>query len=209
MYIMYIITITMTNEHTSDKATDWHQLPDEECIALAQQGNNDDAFSELVRRYQQRIYRYILRITNNPDDALDLTQDTFVKVFLHLNTWQPQALFRTWLFRIATNATTDYLRRNKLWSYVPFDESNHMRDNESNIEKQLDSAALYKEMIVLIQKLPLLFREALLLREMEGMSYTEIAQALDINEGTVKSRISRARQSLASGLASPTTENKQ
>ncbi len=199
----------MTDEYTSDKATDWHQLPDEECIALAQQGNNDDAFSELVRRYQQRIYRYILRIINNPDDALDLTQDTFVKVFLHLNTWQPQALFRTWLFRIATNTTTDYLRRNKLWSYTTFDESIYMRDNESDIEKQLDSAALYKEMTVLIQKLPLLFRGALLLREMEGMSYTEIAQALDINEGTVKSRISRARQSLISGLASPTTEDKR
>lgn len=113
-------------------------MPDEECIALTQQGNNDDAFSELVRRYQQRIYRYILRIINNPDDALDLTQDTFVKVFLHLNTWQPQALFRTWLFRIATNTTTDYLRRNKLWSYTTFDESIYMRDNENDIEKQLD-----------------------------------------------------------------------
>lgn len=91
----------------------------------------------------------------------------------------------------------------------PFDESIYMHDNENDIERQLDSAALYKEMTVLIQKLPLLFREALLLREMEGMSYTEIAQALDINEGTVKSRISRARQSLISGVASPTTEDKQ
>lgn len=199
----------MADEYASDQATNWHQLPDEECVALTQQGNNDDAFSELVRRYQQRIYRYILRIVNNPDDALDLTQDTFVKAFLHLNTWQPQALFRTWLFRIATNTTTDYLRRNKLWSYTPFDESIYMHDNENDIERQLDSAALYKEMTVLIQKLPLLFREALLLREMEGMSYTEIAQALDINEGTVKSRISRARQSLISGVASPTTEDKQ
>lgn len=198
----------MSDKYTPDKAADWHQLSDEACVTLLQQGDNDGAFSELVRRYQQRIYRYILRITNNPDDALDLTQDTFVKAFRHLITWQPQALFRTWLFRIATNTTTDYLRRNKLWSYVPFDESCHTRDNGNDIEKQLDSAALCKEMIMLIQRLPPLFREALLLRELEGMSYTEIAQSLDINEGTVKSRISRARSSLVSGLASSNTEDK-
>lgn len=198
----------MTDEYAPDETTNWRQLSDEDCVACLQRGD-DDAFSELVRRYQQRIYRYILRITNNPDDALDLAQDTFVKAFRHLASWQPKALFRTWLFRIATNTTTDYLRRNKLWSYVPFDESSHTRDNGNDIEKQLDSAALCREMITLIQKLPPAFREALLLRELEGMSYTEIAQALDINEGTVKSRISRARCSLVSGLASPTTENKQ
>lgn len=197
---MYTITRAIANDYIQVEVTDWCRLSDEECVTLLHQGNND-AFSELIRRYQQRIYRYILRMISNSDDALDLTQDTFVSAFQHIASWQPKALFRTWLFRIATNKTMDHLRRNKLWNYEIFDEDNHMIDNGLNIEQQLDSLTLCAEMVNLIEELPPIFRQALLLRELEEMSYIEIAQALDVNEGTVKSRIARARDRLITGLA--------
>lgn len=189
----------MTDKCALEQATDWQRLSDEDCVAFMQQGDKD-AFSELVRRYQGRIYRYVLRMIGCPEDALDISQDTFVSAYHHLGTWQPQALFRTWLFRIATNTATDYLRRNKRWNHVPIDDVTHTLDDGMDLEQQLDSATRCSAMIELLQELPPIFRQVLLLRELEGMSYAEIAKTLDVNEGTIKSRISRARGILMSGL---------
>lgn len=196
---MYTVTVVMIDKCAREQAIEWSRLSDEECVACLQQGDKD-AFSELVRRYQGRIHRYVLRMIGCPDDALDITQDTFVNAYRHLGCWQPQALFRTWLFRIASNAATDYLRRNKLWNCVPIDELSHSLDTGIDLEQEYDAAVRCAAMIKLIEELPPLFRQALLLRELEGMSYAEIAQALELNEGTVKSRISRARSSLMDGL---------
>lgn len=196
---MYTVTAVMIDKCALEQTIEWSRLSDEECVACVQQGDND-AFSELVRRYQGRIHRYVLRMIGCPEDALDITQDTFVNAYRHLGKWQPQALFRTWLFRIASNAATDYLRRNKLWNCVPIDELSHSLEAGCDLERQHDAAARCATMIQLIEELPPLFRQALLLRELEGLSYAEIAQALDLNEGTVKSRISRARSSLMAGL---------
>lgn len=189
----------MTDKCALEQATNWQRLSDEDCVTFIQRGDTN-AFTELVRRYQGRIYRYVLRMIGCPDDALDISQDTFVSAYYHIGSWQPQALFRTWLFRIATNTATDYLRRNKRWNYVPIEDISNTLEDGADLEHQHDSATRCATMIELIQELPPNFRQVLLLRELEDMSYAEIANTLDINEGTVKSRISRARNILVTGL---------
>jgi RNA polymerase sigma-70 factor (ECF subfamily) len=170
-------------------------VADEVWVARAARGDGD-AFSVLVRRYQARVYRFILRTTGSPEDARDLTQETFVSAFRALSRWRPEAKFRTWLFRIASNATVDYLRARKLWSCVPIDEVEHYLDDGRDMESALDSHRQFARLIEALQSIPPLFRQVLLLREVEGMSYQEIAEALDTNEGTIKSRIARARQAV-------------
>lgn len=175
------------------------QFSDEDCVAFLK-GGNSAAFAELMRRYQNRIYIYVLRMVSCPDDAMDICQTTFISAYRNLEKWQPNALFRTWLFRIASNSAIDYLRRNKLYTQVPVESLSHTLIDAMDPERQCISSARCASMIKLILQLPPVFRQALLLRELEGMSYAEIAQALDISEGTVKSRISRARYGLVSGL---------
>ena len=86
--------------------------PDEDCVRRAQAGDRK-AFSELVRRHQDRVYRYLLRMLGSHDDALELTQDAFVKAWQALPQWQPEAQFRTWLFRIAINQCYNFLKNRK------------------------------------------------------------------------------------------------
>lgn len=185
--------------HIPGQADDLRQFSDEDCVAFLKAGNSS-AFPELMRRYQNRIYTYVLRMISCPDDAMDICQTTFISAYRNLEKWQPNALFRTWLFRIASNSAIDYLRRNKLYTQVPIESLNHTLIDAMDPERQYMSSARCTTMIKLIQQIPPVFRQALLLRELEGMSYADIAQALDISEGTVKSRIARARYGLVSGL---------
>ena len=175
------------------------QLSDEDCVALLKEGDST-LFAELMRRYQNRVYAYVLRMISCPDDAMDICQTTFISAYRNLEKWQPNALFRTWLFRIASNSAIDYLRRNRLYTQVSLESVGNTLTSGMDPEREYISSARCSGMISLIQQLPPLFRQALLLRELEGMSYAEIAQALNVSEGTVKSRIARARYGLVSGL---------
>lgn len=97
------------------------QLDDEACAARAQRGDSV-AFSELVARYQDRIYRFLARLIRSPDDAQELTQETFLRAYEALARWTPDARLSTWLFRIARNLAFDWLRRGKRVGFVPLDE---------------------------------------------------------------------------------------
>jgi RNA polymerase sigma-70 factor (ECF subfamily) len=171
------------------------ELPDHECIALYQRGNRD-AFEELVRRYQDRVYRFILRMVGSREEALELTQDTLLKAFQNLRQWRPEALFRTWLFQIASNTAIDSLRRRKHMEYLPIDVNDELVDPGAGPERLLQLSQRCRNLEEALAKLPHDFRQALLLREFEDMPYSEIALALGINEGTVKSRLARARAML-------------
>lgn len=171
------------------------ELPDNECVALSQKGDRK-AFAELVRRYQDRVFRFILRMTNSRDEALELAQDTFLKAFQNIAGWQPDALFKTWLFRIAANTALDTLRRRKVVEYVPIEDDMDFADHRVNIEAQLHTDEQYRILEVALKQLAPEHRQVLLLREIEEMSYAEIADVLGIAEGTVKSRIARARAAL-------------
>ncbi|MDI1342351.1 sigma-70 family RNA polymerase sigma factor [Polaromonas sp.] len=170
-------------------------LDEDECIARAQRGDVA-AFSELVARYQDRIYRFLVRLTRSEDDALDLTQETFLRAYQGLPRWRPDALYKTWLFRIARNLAFDLLRRHKRVEFVALDEDAEIADPAPGPDAALETSQRLRLLEAALLRLPVEHREILLLREIEEMSYEEIAVVLDLNPGTVKSRIARARATL-------------
>lgn len=176
-------------------------LDDQECVTRAQRGEGK-AFSELIARYQDRVYRFLLRLTRSADDALDLTQDTFLRAYQSIDRWRPDALFRTWLFRIARNLAFDRLRRDKRVEFVELEEDADIQDPAGGPEAILETAQRLQQLEAALERLPPEHREILLLREIEDMSYDEIARVLDLNAGTVKSRLARARAALLDRMQS-------
>lgn len=170
-------------------------IDDQQCAERARRGEGE-AFSELVARYQDRIYRFLLRLTRSHDDAADLTQDAFLRAYQGIARWQPDALFRTWLFRIARNAAFDRLRRDKLAEFVELEDDADLPDPAAGPDAAFETAQRLRLLEAALAHLPTEHREILLLREVEDMSYEEIAAVLDLRLGTVKSRIARARAAL-------------
>jgi RNA polymerase sigma-70 factor (ECF subfamily) len=168
-------------------------LPDESdqtCAERAQRGDQA-AYGEPVRRYQARLYRFVLRMVGSPDEALELAQDAFVRTWQALPDWRPDAKFHTWLFRIASNAALDSLRRRKIVEFVPIEESYEAESAEPDPARRLEIAQAVRGLETVLRELPAEQREIVLLREVEDMSYEEIGAVLGIAEGTVKSRLAR------------------
>ena len=173
------------------------QLDEADCITRAQRGEAA-AFSELVARYQDRIYRYLLRMTRSQEDARELTQETFLNAYQALARWRPDARLSSWLFRIAHNQALDRLRRARRVEFVALDEVQADRipaatpTPEAVLQTRQSIAALEGA----LARLSLEQREILLLRDIEDMPYEDIAAVLGLSLGTVKSRIARARAGL-------------
>ncbi|MBA3998537.1 MAG: RNA polymerase subunit sigma-24 [Candidatus Accumulibacter sp.] len=171
------------------------------------------AFTTLVRRYQERVFRFVLRLCGTRDEALDLTQETFMKAHQALPGWRPEAQFRTWLFSIAHNATLDVLRRRQRVIFVPLaaDSPDDAVAQRPDPGARPDERCADRQRIALLDRalreLPAEQREILWLRELEDMSYGEIAAALGIAEGTVKSRLARARAAALAGYRRHTGED--
>lgn len=173
---------------------------DEECAWRAQAGDRT-AFSILVRRHQVSLRRHLERMVGSAEDALDLAQEAFVRAWQALPQWEPDAQFRTWLFRIASNAALDQLRRRKTVRFEPLDETFESADPGAGPERLAAAAQEVRQLEAALARLAPEHREILLLREVEDMSYEEIGRVLAIAAGTVKSRIARARVALAAELA--------
>ena len=188
-------------------------LDDEVLIYRCRQGDSD-AMGRLILKYQDRVYNTILKICANKDDAAELTQETFVKVIERINTFKGQSAFYTWLFRVAVNLTYNYCKRRvKLPIYSlenlmgkQLDDSRAQLKTFLADESTMDPAqiAQNKEIgqiaLAALSKLEEDHRVVIVLRDIEGMTYDEIAQTLQIELGTVKSRLSRARANLKSIL---------
>lgn len=179
-------------------------MPEEQLIRYAQQGDND-AFEQLLLLHQKKVYNLCLRMSANPDDALDLSQEAFIKAWRSIGQYQFEASFSTWLFRLTSNVCIDHLRRKKRRQETSLTES--FDDSDEAEEFTLpDAAPLPEEQAIanetklaLAQAMEQLgpeHREILQLRVVEDLSYEQIAEILDIRVGTVKSRLARARLSL-------------
>lgn len=160
------------------------------------QSGEGRAFSELVARYQERIYRFLLRLTRSAGDARDLTQETFIHAYQAKQQWRPEAAFSSWLFRIARNQAFDLLRRARHTEFVALDDDASIPDPASAPEQVFEIAERFRMLDRALARLPVDHREILLLREIEELSYDEIAAVLGLSLGTVKSRIARARAAL-------------
>ena len=173
-------------------------IDETELVHRAKNGERN-AFSELVCIHAQGVRNVIYRMCGDAHVAEDAAQETFIQAWLHLSSYRPQTSLRNWLYRIAVNAALDMLRKEK--RILP----NALEDMQLQ-DPRLGPEALFsqEERIVLIQKavlsLPDACRAVLVLREYEGMSYHEIADALDIPMGTVMSRLNYARQLLKERL---------
>ncbi|WP_298014618.1 sigma-70 family RNA polymerase sigma factor [uncultured Castellaniella sp.] len=158
------------------------------------------AYSWLVMCHQGPVYRYLVRLVRVPETARELTQDTFLRAFQAIPTWRPEARFRTWLFRIAHNLALDHLRRAKHVRLEPLEAGADVPDPAPGPERRLETAQRMRRLEQALAALAPAHREVLLLREIEEMSYEDIARALDLNLGTVRSRIARARAALLAVL---------
>lgn len=173
------------------------QLDETDCITRAQRGELA-AFSELVVRFQDRIYRYLLRLSGSQEDARELTQETFLNAYQALARWRADARLSTWLFRIAHNLALDRLRRARRVEFVALDEAltDHIAADTPTPEAALHTRQRMAALEGALARLTAQHREILLLRDIEDMPYEDIAQVLGLSLGTVKSRIARARTAL-------------
>ena len=177
---------------------------EEQLVRRAQQGDNG-AFEELLLLHQKKVYNLCLRMSANQDDALDLSQEAFIKAWRSIGQYQFEASFSTWLFRLTSNVCIDFLRRKKRRQETSLTEN--YDDSDEGEEFSLpDTAPLPEEQAITnetkielaqaMERLGPEHREILQLRVVENLPYEQIAEILDIRVGTVKSRLARARLSL-------------
>jgi RNA polymerase sigma factor (sigma-70 family) len=183
------------NANFSDNAKNDFKL-----VSRAREGDQK-AYADLMHRYKDSIYFMALKMVNNKEDAMDLTVETFAKAFEKLDKYQPEFAFSTWLFRVGTNNCIDFIRKKKLNTT----SINGMVDDDGDerpLQIKADSlnpeeASMKKEqsatLKVLIDSLPQRYRNLIVLRYFDELSYEEIAEQLDLPLGTVKAQLFRAR----------------
>jgi RNA polymerase sigma-70 factor (ECF subfamily) len=189
---------------------------DDSVLVRQSQTGDTTAMERLILRYQNRIYNVVLRMCGNPDDAAELSQETFVKVIESIDKFKGRSSFYTWLFRIAVNLTLNHIQRNARTATRSLDAEETepeggtqqlLKDFLSD-ERAADPAVLAqsRELCELARKCLLELdepqRTVVVLRDIEGMDYAQIAEVLNIELGTVRSRLSRARSNLRDILES-------
>jgi len=158
------------------------------------------AFEQLMRKHESRMYSVAIRMCGNREDAQDCVQDAMLRIYRALDRFKGQSSFSTWVYRITMNTCLDELRRRKVRASTSLDtllESGWSPTDETDTpERHAIDAERRKALSGAIQSLPEDMRSAIVLREMQGLSYEEISDVLSVNVGTIKSRISRGREKL-------------
>lgn len=177
---------------------------EEQLLIEAGQRGDVEAFNQLVRLYESRVYSICYRLLSDPDAAADAAQDTFISAYRHLRSFRG-GVFRSWLFRIATNTCYDVLRARKRRPTLSIDAARDTEDGNQAFDlpddqEAPDETALRHELGQAIQlglsQLPEEQRIVVVLSDIQGLAYEEIAQITGVQLGTVKSRLSRARTKL-------------
>ncbi|HHY94624.1 MAG TPA: sigma-70 family RNA polymerase sigma factor [Firmicutes bacterium] len=172
---------------------------------------NVEAFEELITPYLQKVYNLALRLSRNREDASDLAQEALLRAFANLKDFRAECSFSTWLYRITFNVCRDEARRRRRHPTLSLDEPVMSQDGESSPRQLVSSEADPLEHAQAgelrdlvwegIRSLSPEFRAVLVLRDVEGLAYEEIAETLEISLGTVKSRLNRARNALKARFA--------
>lgn len=178
-------------------------IDDKLWVKKASKGDSD-AFEQLVLAYQSQIYHLCLRMLGNADDAADMTQEAFLKAWRGLETFQQESAFSSWLYRLASNCCLDLLRSQKRRPTVSFvtedvdgeEQSYEPVDEGPSPEETVIYREEQSEIVQAMAELDDEQRQVLTLRVVNDLSYTQIAEILQVKEGTVKSRLARARENL-------------
>lgn len=166
---------------------------------LAERAKNGDqgAFEQLVLNNQNKVFSLALRLTGDREDAADLAQEAFVKAWQNLAGFQGESSFSTWIYRLTANLCIDWLRKKKRWgAMTSLEDGAEPADWEGDPQIQLERSERSRALERGLARLPERQREILSLRELSGLSYQEIGEKLDLDLGTVKSRIARSRLAL-------------
>jgi len=174
------------------------RLHEEHGLALDAQKGDREAFTVLAGKYYDRLYRWLYHLTRDRHSAEDLTQDTLLKAYAALDRFEPGTNFRAWLFRIAYNSFVNH-RRSALRQRESLPE--HLTDDDEGPPEQAAQHEAREMLARAIQRLPADYRSAFLLRVEEGLSFRQIASALNLTEETARWRVFKARQRLLKALA--------
>ena len=163
------------------------------------------AFEELIRQHQQKVFNIAYRMCQNYDDASDMAQEALIKVYLNFDKFDGKSQFSTWLYRVTTNSCLDQIKKKKKNPTVSLDneietkEGTAVREMESpdrTPEEEMENKELSRELNECLKKLSEKHRNIIILRDINGMAYEDIAKTLLCSVGTVKSRVNRARAAL-------------
>jgi len=188
---------------------DYRNLKDLELVSLAKQGDKR-AFSELVKRYEKKVYALALKIMQNPEDASDILQETFIQVFKKIKDFKEKSRFSTWLYRIAFNECLMRKRKKQIPTVsidapLVLDSGDELKqeivDWSSNPLATIENKELKNKLEGAISKLPEEYRDVVVLKDIEGLSHKEIADMLKISVPNVKTRLHRARLFLRKELS--------
>lgn len=175
-------------------------MDEKHILAKARKGDVA-AFEQLVTKYERRVYAAALRSSASPEDAADITQEVFLRAWRAIESFRGDSGFATWLFRITANMCVDYARKRQTQPQcqplaVEDEPGQPIPDTSPTPEEHLDNVELGRELASALDEVSEDHRRIVFLRDISGLSYTEIADVLKISEGTVKSRLSRARLAL-------------
>lgn len=160
-----------------------------------------DAFNQIMQNHEDRVFSVCLRIMGNREHALDATQETFLTAFRKAGQFKGESALGTWLYRIAVNTCYDLHRKQKRRRADPMPE--HHDPVDPSAEEAVEAAALRPEIRRALATLPVEFRTAVVLSDLEGMALQDVAEVLGVPVGTVKSRVFRGRRLLAAELRAP------
>lgn len=176
---------------------------DEQTLLLLARKGDQSAFGALMERYEKQVYHQALRLLSNPEDAADVTQEVFFKVWRALPSFQGDSSFSTWLYRLTDNAAIDLIRKEKKrrgdlsLNDEEYQWDSLLADPNSTPEREVEQRELHRAIAAGLANLSEDHRRVLVLREVNGLSYEQIGEILGLSAGTVKSRIARARLALA------------
>lgn len=203
----------LSNASKSDEPEDGSSIKGDHDLVQRVQAGDSAAFRELFDKYHRRAFAVAMGVVKNPDDALDAVQEAFVKVHKNIDKFQGTSSFYTWLYRIVMNVSIDHVRKKSRRKSLDFDERAMHEEGEvagggaivPNVtDANPGKAALRRELGGAIQaaldELPDHHRAVLVLREVEGMSYEQMAEALEVPKGTIMSRLFHARKKMQAAL---------
>ncbi|MGA3285277.1 MAG: sigma-70 family RNA polymerase sigma factor [Verrucomicrobiota bacterium] len=185
-------------------------LLDEEALVRRSRRGDLEAYDELVRRYQERIYATVYHMTSNHEDANDLAQESFIKAFQALKTFKGGSSFYTWLYRIAVNKTINFLKQRKNRVHISLNDLDFNAEHDPDLvalisdktpRREAALTELQEKLNAAMLKLSEPHRLVVVLHDVQGLSHDEIAKVMDCNIGTVRSRLFYARQQLQGYLS--------